>query len=244
MLGTRILDSFRTAFSRGLFKVLAVVLKDMPRPRAHVSDLFQALAVFFAGHATASFPCFLSHLSGCRHRRTVDIAACRGYIWRFCGVFLRVPGIKIVSLPPPVFCIFWEMVFESCFSCAAYLPLATVRRDIGVDYRLAKIQSQLLFRIVFLLLTEPTWAGGLDWTEGVAVRASAIHCASPRHPTSTGGDGTRGGRPPFSILHSRTDHRQGQQLRAEGNITNNETICLYQWLLPPSTLNLFLPCQM
>ena len=27
----------------------------MPRPRAHVSDLFQALAVFFAGHATASF---------------------------------------------------------------------------------------------------------------------------------------------------------------------------------------------
>ena len=49
MLGTRILDSFRTAFSRGLFKVLAVVLKDMPRPRAHVSDLFQALAVFFAG---------------------------------------------------------------------------------------------------------------------------------------------------------------------------------------------------
>ena len=99
-------------------------------------------------------------------------------------------------------------------------------------------------RIVFLLLTESTWAGGLDWTEGVAVRASAIHCASPRHPTSTGGDGTRGGRPPFSILHSRTDHRQGQQLRAEGNITNNETICLYQWLLPPSTLNLFLPCQM
>ena len=156
-----------------------------------------------------------------------------------------MPGIKIVSLPPPRFLHFLrEMVFESCFSCAAYLPLATVRRDIGVDYRLAKIQSQLLFRIVFLLLTEPTWAGGLDWTEGVAVRASAIHCASPRHPTSTGGDGTRGGRPPFSILHSRTDHRQGQQLRAEGNITNNETICLYQWLLPPSTLNLFLPCRM
>ena len=166
----------------------------MTCPRAHVSDLFQALAVFFAGHATASFPCFLSHLSGCRHRRTVDIAACRGYIWRFCGVFLRVPGNKIVSLPPPRFLHFLrEMVFESCFSCAAYLPLATVRRDIGVDYRLAKIQSQLLFRIVFLLLTEPTWAGGLDWTEGVAVRASAIHCASPRHPTSTGGDGTRGG---------------------------------------------------
>ena len=135
MLGTRILDSFRTAFSRGLFKVLAVVLKDMPRPRAHVSDLFQALAVFFAGHATASFPCFLSHLSGCRHRRTVDIAACRGYIWRFCGVFLRVPGIKIVSLPPPVFCIFYgrwclKAVFRAphiCPSqpCAAILELIT-----------------------------------------------------------------------------------------------------------------------
>ena len=107
----------------------------MPRPRAHVSDLFQALAVFFAGHATASFPCFLSHLSGCRHRRTVDIAACRGYIWRFCGVFLRVPGIKIVSLPPPVFCIFYgrwclKAVFRAphiCPSqpCAAILELIT-----------------------------------------------------------------------------------------------------------------------
>ena len=135
MLGTRILDSFRTAFSRGLFKVLAVVLKDMPRPRAHVSDLFQALAVYFAGHATASFPCFLSHLSGCRHRRTVDIAACRGYIWRFCGVFLRVPGIKIVSLPPPRFLHFYgrwclKAVFRAphiCPSqpCAAILELIT-----------------------------------------------------------------------------------------------------------------------
>ena len=122
----------------------------MPRPRAHVSDLFQALAVFFAGHATASFPCFLSHLSGCRHRRTVDIAACRGYIWRFCGVFLRVPGIKIVSLPPPRFLHFLrEMVFESCFSCAAYLPLATVRHDIGVDYRLAKISISAFFPYCF-----------------------------------------------------------------------------------------------
>ena len=37
MLGTRILDSFRTAFSRGLFKVLAVVFK---------------------GHATPTCPCF------------------------------------------------------------------------------------------------------------------------------------------------------------------------------------------
>ena len=37
MLGTRILDSFRTAFSRGLFKVLAVVFK---------------------GHATPKCPCF------------------------------------------------------------------------------------------------------------------------------------------------------------------------------------------
>ena len=32
MLGTRILDSFRTAFSRGLFKVLAVVFKGHPPP--------------------------------------------------------------------------------------------------------------------------------------------------------------------------------------------------------------------
>ena len=44
-----------------------------------------------------------------------------------------MPGIKIVSPPPPT------------------LPLATVRRDIGVDYRLAKIPSikSVFFRSVF-----------------------------------------------------------------------------------------------
>ena len=136
----------------------------MPRPRAHVSDLFQALAVFFAGHATASFPCFLSHLSGCRHRRTVDIAACRGYIWRFCGVFLRVPGIKIVNLPPPRFLHFLrEMVFESCFSCAAYLPLATVRRDIGVDYNWQRFNLSFFSVLFFFYLQsrrgQEAWIG-------------------------------------------------------------------------------------
>ena len=185
----------------------------MPRPRARVSDLFQALAIFFTGHATPSFSSFWSHLSGCRHRRTVDIAACRGYIWRFCEVFLRVPGIKIVSLPLPRF---WHVlrgiVFESCFSCAAFAPRNSTPRywcwlQTGKD----SISKVSFFSVLFfLLLTEPTWPRGLDWTEGLAVRASAVHCASPRHPTSTGGAGTRGGRPSFSILHSGTDHRQGQ----------------------------------
>ena len=154
-----------------------------------------------------------------------------------------MPGIKIVSLPPPRFLHFLrEMVFESCFSCAAYLPLATVRRDIGVDYRLAKIQSQLLFRIV--LFTYRADVGrrlGLD--EGVAVRASAIHCASRvTQLLQAAMERGEGDRLSASFTVAQTIARQ--QLRAEGNITNNETICLYQWLLPPSTLNLFLPCQM
>ena len=158
-----------------------------------------------------------------------------------------MPGIKIVSLPPRFFHSLRRPGFESCFR-APPLPLTTVRRDIGVDYRLAKIlslESQLFFPVLFFLfLAEPTWPGGLDWTEGLAVRASAINFASPRHPTSTDGAGTRGGRPPVSMLQSGTDHRQGQQQGAEGNITNTGRICLYQWLLPPWTPNLSLPCQM
>ena len=45
------------------------------------------------------------------------------------------------------------------------------------------------------------------------------------------------------MLQSATDHRQGQQLRAEGNITNTERICLYQWLLQYRLRRRTFPCR-
>ena len=53
-----------------------------------------------------------------------------------------MPGIKIVSLPPPpVFAFSTGDSVSKLFFVRRICPLATVRRDIGVDYRLAKIQS-------------------------------------------------------------------------------------------------------
>ena len=87
MLGTRILDSFRTAFSRGLFKVLAVVFKGhapmflicsrhwryflqgMPRPRSHVSyPTSQVVAIgvlLTSPHVEVTFGVFVEFSYAC-----------------------------------------------------------------------------------------------------------------------------------------------------------------------------------